>query len=139
LLWTNLAEISAETIALWYYWRWRIETYFKLLKRAGHHVEQWQQETAEAVAKRMLIAAQACVVVWELARSQEPQASEAREMLVRLSGRLMKRGKKYTEPAMLAGMWVLLAMLDAMNRYTEADIKKKAEFILPTFVRRDSG
>src|SRR3989442_679940 len=32
-LWTNLPEqVSASTVALWYYWRWRIESYFKLLK-----------------------------------------------------------------------------------------------------------
>ena len=51
-LWTNLpASVPAATIVLWYYWRWRIESYFKLLKRAGQHAEAWQQETAPAIAK----------------------------------------------------------------------------------------
>src|SRR5207249_1287072 len=108
LLWTNLAEVSADKIVLWYYWRWQIESYFKLLKSAGHHLEQWQQETAQAVATRLLIVAQACVVVWQLARSKAKEAEPAREFLVRLSGRLMKRNKPFTEPALLAGMWVLL-------------------------------
>ena len=50
LLWTNLPPaVDASTIALWYYWRWRIESFFKLLKSAGQHVEQWQQENAEHV------------------------------------------------------------------------------------------
>jgi hypothetical protein len=31
-----------------------IESFFKLLKSAGPYVEHWQQETAEAVAKRLL-------------------------------------------------------------------------------------
>jgi hypothetical protein len=139
LLWTNQAGVSDETIALWYYWRWRIESYFKLLKRAGQHIEQWQQQTAAAVAKRLLVTSQACVVVWELARSKEPRAKQAREMLVRLSGRLMKRNKEFTEPALLAGMWVMLAMLDALRRYSVEEIKQKAAFILPQLVRRDSG
>jgi hypothetical protein len=40
-LWTNLPpQVDAATIALWYYWRWRIESFFKLLKRAGQHAEQ---------------------------------------------------------------------------------------------------
>lgn len=139
LLWTNLAEVSAETIALWYYWRWRIESYFKLLKRAGHHLEEWQQESAEAVAKRLLVAAQASLIVWELARSTAAEAAPARELLVRLSGRLMKRGHAFTEPALLAGMWVLLAMVDTLSRHSVAEIQRQAALILPSFQRCDSG
>jgi hypothetical protein len=64
-LWTNVAEqVEAAEIALWYYWRWKIESFFKLLKKGGQQIEQWQQESAEAVAKRLLVVAQACVVVW---------------------------------------------------------------------------
>jgi hypothetical protein len=38
LLLTNLGqEASAEMIAEWYYWRWIIESYFKLCKSAGQH------------------------------------------------------------------------------------------------------
>jgi len=139
LLWTNLADVPADTVALWYYWRWRVESYFKLLKSAGQHVEPWQQETAQAVAKRLLVAAQAGVVVWALARSTEPQAPEARALLVRLSGRLMKRGQPFTEPALLAGMWVLLAMLDALERYSVAQLRQMAAFILPLPVSPDSS
>lgn len=131
LLWTNVRDVTAETIALWYYWRWMIESYFKLLKRAGQHVEQWQQTCAQAIARRLLIAAMACVVVWSLARSQAPQADEARQLLVRLSGRLMKRGVDFTEPALLAGMWVLLAMLDTMENYTYEELRQLAAQFLP--------
>jgi hypothetical protein len=35
LLLTNVWDVEASRIALWYYWRWRIESYFKLLKSAG--------------------------------------------------------------------------------------------------------
>jgi hypothetical protein len=31
--------IGAATLALWYYWRWRIESFFKLLKGAGLQIE----------------------------------------------------------------------------------------------------
>ena len=131
LLWTNVRGVSAETIALWYYWRWTIESYFKLLKRAGHHVEQWQQTCALAIARRLLVAAMACVVVWSLARSQAPKAAETRQLLVRLSGRLMKRGVAFTEPALLAGMWVLLALLDTLEDYTPAQLRRLAAQFLP--------
>ena len=131
LLWTNVRGVSAETIALWYYWRWMIESYFKLLKRAGQHVEQWQQTCAAAIARRLLVAAMACVVVWSLARSQAPKATEARQLLVRLSGHLMKRGVEFTEPALLAGMWVLLAILDTLEDYTPAQLRRLAAQFLP--------
>jgi hypothetical protein len=136
LLLTNVgSDIEAEQIALWYYWRWKIESYFKLLKGAGHQVEHWRQETAEAIAKRMLVAAMACVVVWQLARSQAAEAKTARALLVRLSGRQMQRGKAFTEPALLAGLWVFLAMMDALEQYSLEELKQMARLIVPEFPR----
>lgn len=131
LLWTNVWNVTAAVIALWYYWRWSIESYFKLLKRAGQHVEQWQQTSAKAIACRLLVAAMVCVVVWSLARSRAPRAPEMRQLLVRLSGRLMRRGVEFTEPALLAGMWVLLAMLDTLERYSPEELRQLAAPFLP--------
>lgn len=136
-LYTNVEGVSAATIALWYYWRWKIESFFKLLKSAGHHIEQWQQEKPEAIAKRILVAAQACVIVWQLARAATPEAKQARMLLVRLSGRQMRWGKAYTEPALLAGMWVLLAMLEALEQYKVSELKRMAKTILQGFARPD--
>lgn len=130
-LWTNLeAEVEGATIALWYYYRWRIESFFKLLKRGGFSLEQWQQETAERLAKRLLVVAQVCVLVWALAESQEEKAKPLRELLVRLSGRLMKRQVEYTASALLAGMWQFLAIIDALERHTTAELQEMAEDLL---------
>lgn len=135
LLWTNVdkEEAAAQTIAEWYYWRWKIESFFKLLKRAGQHVEHWQQESALAVAKRLVVAAQACVVVWQLMRAEEPQALPLRRLLIRLSGRTMKRGVEYTAPALLAGMWGLLTILDVLEDYTPEEIRQLAK-LLPDLI-----
>lgn len=129
-LWTNVEEVEAAEVALWYYWRWRIESFFKLLKRGGQQLEQWQQESAEAVAKRLLIVAQVCVIVWALAASKEEKAKEIRHFLISLSGRLMKRGVAYTTPALLAGMWQLLAIIDALERFTTAELFEIAKEFL---------
>lgn len=129
-LWTNVEEVKAEEIALWYYWRWRIESFFKLLKRGGQQLEQWQQESAEAVAKRLLIVAQVCVIVWALAESKEEKAKEIRQFLISLSGRLMKRGVEYTAPALLAGMWQLLAIIGALERFTSEELLEIAKDFL---------
>ena len=128
---TNVpAEVPAATLALWYYWRWRIESFFKLLKGAGQQLEHWQQETGLAIAKRLLVAAMACVVVWRLERQTAPPADEVRALLVRLSGRLMKRGQSYTAPALLAGLWVLVAALEALERHSVAELRRMKELIL---------
>lgn len=121
---TNLpAEISAQTAALWYYWRWRVESFFKLLKGAGHEVEHWQQETATAITARLLVAAMACVLVWRLERRATPEAISFRAFLVRLSGRQMKHGKTHTAPALLAGLYVYLAMLEVLNDHSIEELR----------------
>lgn len=127
---TNLSrEIDDATVALWYYWRWSIEKYFKLLKSAGMNVEQWQQTTAHAITARLLVASMACVTVWRLARSEHPQAEVARQLLVRLSGRQMKRSTSFTLPALLAGMWNLLAMLEMLKNYSLHELQEIAQVV----------
>jgi hypothetical protein len=140
LLLTNLpAEVPAERVALWYFWRWRVECFFKLLKGAGQQLEHWQQETGLAIAKRLLVASVACVVVWALARAEGPEAQTVREVLVRLSGRQMKWGKQYTEPALLAGLWVLLAMLALLEQYDLKSLRELGRRVRPTSEPTDTS
>jgi hypothetical protein len=46
-------KVNAQTIAKWYYYRWNIESYFKLLKTTGFNFEKWQQEKPLALFKRL--------------------------------------------------------------------------------------
>jgi Transposase DDE domain len=118
MLLTNApTRVLAEKLARCYYWRWRIESYFKLLKSHGQQMEQWQQETGLAIARRLLIASMACVVVWQLQADETPEATELKRIMIRLSGRQMKRNKPHTAPALLAGLWVLLSMLALLEHY----------------------
>ncbi len=123
-------EVDAATIALWYYHRWNIESYFKLLKSAGMNLENWRQESASAIARRLLVASMACVTVWRLARSKHPQAEPARRLLVRLSGRQMKHGRSFTMPALLAGLWMLLAMCETLETYSLEELRHFATLAL---------
>lgn len=137
LLLTNLpADVSAETVALWYYWRWRIESYFKLMKSAGQALEDWQQESAGAITKRLLVASMSCVVVWRLARLDGPEPALLRSLLVRLSGRQMKRDRPVTEPALLAGFQTMLAMLDLLEHFDIQELRRLVALALPF---HDSG
>ena len=124
------AEVAAATIALWYYWRWRIETFWKLLKGAGQQVEHWQQENGRYILKRLLVASMACVLAWRLAQSQAPAAAEARRLVMRLSGRQVAYGKEYTQEGLLAGIWVLLAIRSVLEELPTSRLKEMADFVL---------
>lgn len=120
---TNAPEsIAAAHLARCYYWRWRIESFFKLLKSHGQQLEHWQQRTGPAVARRLLVAAMACVTAWQLEADQSLPAQELKTLLVRLSGRQTKRKKPVTTPALLAGLWVLLSTLDLLEHYRPHDL-----------------
>jgi hypothetical protein len=128
---TNVGGVAAERIAGWYYWRWRIESFHKLLKSAGLEVEEWRQETASAIARRLLVGCMACVTAWRLRAQEAPEARACREFLVRLSGRQMKWGRPDTAPALLSGLHVLLVMLDALEHYSLEQLHEFARLALP--------
>ncbi len=132
---TNVLDesVSADQIANWYYWRWRIESYFKLLKSHGQNLEQWQQQTGEAIARRILVASMACAMVLELQHDDSEDAIQSRKILVRLSGRQMKYGTISTAPALLAGYMTLLSITDLLTQ-TDIDVgtlKRMAKEIYP--------
>lgn len=120
------SDVPAETLALWYYWRWRIESYFKLLKAAGQQLEHWEQESGGAIFKRLLIASQACALAWRLMRAQGEFAQQTRDFLVRLSGRQLKRSQPVTASAILSGLYMLFTINETLHHYSPDQI---AEFV----------
>ena len=130
LIVSKILDQEGKLISWWYYWRWSIESFFKLLKTAGMHIESWQQESAEAVARRLLVACMACVFVWQIAEAKGPEASELRDLLIRLSGRQMKYGVKFTRPALFSGLCSLLNTLELVQRYDVQDLQNTLRKII---------
>lgn len=129
---TNVSiAVPDEQVALWYYYRWQIESYFKLLKEAGHQLESWEQETGLAVFKRLLIAGSASVLAWRLMRASDEVGQRTRDFLVRLSGRQTKRTRPVTAPALLDGLFKLFAMLETVQLYSIDELQKFADFAYP--------
>lgn len=131
---SNVNEVSLDVIALWYYWRWSIESFFKLLKSAGMQLETWQQESGKAIARRLVIACMACVFIWQIAEAKGPEASELRVLLIKLSGRQMKYGVEFTRPALLSGLSSLLSTLELLENYEIDELKQLLKSAIGTLV-----
>lgn len=116
---------SAELLALWYYWRWNIESYFKLMKSAGMELDHWQQESGHAIMNRLLVASMAAAMIWSLQHTTGDEATEFKDLLVQLSGKTVKRAKPHTTGALLSGLFVLLRILDFFKQ-VDFDVGKIA-------------
>lgn len=137
LLLTNVWDVSALQVATWYYWRWRIESFHKVLKSSGLELEEWLQESALAITKRLLVACMACVTVWQLECQHTPEAHACQTFLVRLSGRQMKRTRPVTTPALLSGLYLLLRMLEVLETHSIEELRAYAAIAAPML--RPSG
>ena len=131
----NACLVDAATIGRWYAWRWRIETFHKLLKTAGMNAEEWQQESGAAFLRRLCVAVMACLTVWHLQQDESAEAARLRKILVRLSGRQMKRGVESTAPALLAGLEKSLAIDDLLQSEDLAEVLSLARKVLPQLFR----
>jgi hypothetical protein len=126
--WYLLSNASAELadtlqLARFYYWRWRIESYFKLLKSHGQQLEHWQQGTGAAIFRRMLVASMACAGVWALQADDSEEATELKDLLICLSGCQTKKSAPHPAPALLTGLWALLKMLELLEQQSLDDLK----------------
>ena len=126
LLLSNLfdEDIDAKKLAQWYYYRWKIESYFKLLKSSGFNLEEWQQKEPLALFKRLLIISNACILVWKIANDNSDSANKIRDFLISLSGKQIQRGVDFTHPALLSGLENYLSTLDLIRQFSIEDIFK---------------
>ena len=124
---------DAAEVARWYYFRWRIESTFKLLKSAGWDVEDWLQRKGEALFRKLLLVIANCVQVWQLELRQDASSEWFKEILMRLSGRQVKRSVPVTTSGLLAGLWVWLAVRAVKEDHDEATIEDLLAKHLPLY------
>ena len=125
---SNVMTEPAETLALWYYWRWSVESWFKVLKGHGFQLEEWQQQTGEAIYRRLIVSSMACVLAWKLYKDESPEAETFKGILIKFSGRLTKKKKPVTFPALLAGLWVYLQIQEFFESYSPEEIESFMDF-----------
>jgi Transposase DDE domain len=135
LLLTNVpAELAdAATIALWYYFRWRIESLHKLIKGAGWQLESWLQRDGRKILNKLMLAFGACASIWALERRHDAESEAFKQLLMHLSGRQTKRDRRITTGGMLAGLWVLQAAVGPLARHGPDRLNAMLENHLPLF------
>jgi hypothetical protein len=70
-----------------------------------------------------------------LQRQDTPEAKTCQEILVPLSGRQMKRSRPVTTSALLAGLHLLLTMLDVLEQHSPAQLREYARIAAPALCR----
>lgn len=128
---TELAD--AATLALWYYFRWRIESLHKLIKSAGWQLESWLQRDGGKILTKLLLAFAACASIWALERKLDAESEAFKLLLMHLSGRQTKRERRITTSGMLAGLWVLQAAVGPLARHGPDQLNAMLENHLPLF------
>ena len=68
-----------------------------------------------------------CVTVWTITADNSKDAAELRAFLVKLSGRQMWHKKEFTNPALLAGLWVFLSILEILEAYSQEELENLKE------------
>ena len=97
----------------------------------GQQLESWQQESATAIAKRLLIASMVCVSAWQLQAQETPESKECQQFLVKLSGRQMKRHRPITTSALITGLQLLIPMLELLEHHSPNELRQLANIALP--------
>lgn len=126
---------DAATIALWYYFRWRIEDMHKLIKSAGWQLESWLQRDGRRILIKLLVAFGACASIWALERKHDAASEEFKALLMQLSGRQTKRRRAITTSGMLAGLWVIQAAVEPLARHGPDGLNSMLKSHLPLFAK----
>jgi hypothetical protein len=139
LLLTNVPAALGDTatIARWYYFRWRIETYHKLLKGAGWQLESWLQRDGQGLLVKLMLALGACASIWTLERRRDAEAEAFKKLLMQLSGRQTKRNREVTTSGLLAGLWVLQCAVGPLARHGPDELNAMLENYLPAFAKNN--
>jgi hypothetical protein len=138
VLLTNLSEASDSALAVVdaYLMRWRIERFFYLTK-VGLGLEQWRQQTGEAIARRLALTMLAAMVLYQLLIAKDDPAVKA---IATLGGWLGRKRDSLGPVVMMRGVLVLMTALAAVANHGVEGLLRLAEeaglgFAIPASLR----
>lgn len=126
VLLTNLGDEALEVVQA-YIWRWRVERFFYLTK-VGLRLEQWRQETAERVARRLGVSQLAAMAIYQMQAAAEvdPVAADLIKAVATLGGWLGRKRDPIGPIVLMRGAQLLLGMMSALEEHGEAKLRDLA-------------
>lgn len=138
VLLTSLSQqdISAEQIVDAYLMRWRIERFFYLSK-VGLRLEQWRQESGEAIARRLALTMLGAMVIYQLLIAKDNPSIRA---IATLGGWLGRKNDSLGPVVMMRGVLLLIGTLAAVAEHGVAKLVRMASdaglgFAIPPALR----
>jgi hypothetical protein len=129
VLLTNLKE-SALSVVEKYLLRWKIERLFYFSK-IGFRLECWHQESAERVARRLLLVQLAAMAVYQLRDATDEKTIELMHTLAHLGG-WSGRPKAPIGPTMLMrGALLFIASVQLIQLYSKKELLAMAHSLEP--------
>lgn len=129
VLLTNLKD-SVQDVVGAYLARWHVERLFWLSK-IGFRLECWHQESAERIARRLLLVQLAATAVYQLTQATGDKDIELMHRLAKLGG-WPGRAKKRIGPTMLMrGMLLFLAAMQLLQLHSKKDLLAMAKSLEP--------
>ena len=96
-------------------------------------MEGWRQRTGAGLLRKLLVALGGCVQVWRLEGRSDASAEWLKELLMRLSGRQVKRRMPVTTAGLLAGLWVWQSAQAVIGDHGSDTVERLLSNHLPLF------
>jgi hypothetical protein len=122
VLLTMLQEPALDIVRA-YVWRWRVERYFYLTK-IGLRLEQWRQETAERIARRLALSSLAAMVVYQLQGFAD--VVEEIKIIATMGGWLGRKADPIGPIVLMRGVMALVSAMSVVERYGAAGLREIA-------------
>lgn len=129
VLLTNLADPSRSVVQA-YLGRWKIERLFWLTK-LGFRLEQWHQESALRIARRLLLVQLAALMIYQLMQPGEADAHEWTQRLARLGGWSGRQRSPIGPTVLMRGALIFLAAVQLCQQLGSSELLSMARSLEP--------
>lgn len=129
VLLTNLTD-SAEAVVGAYLLRWKVERIFWLAK-LGFRLEQWHQESAVRVGRRLLLVQLAAMAVYQLMQQSEPTTVELIQRLALLGGWPGRKKVPIGPTVLMRGVMIFIAAVQLCQQLGQRELFQMARSLEP--------
>lgn len=129
VLLTNLTD-SAQDVVGAYILRWKVERIF-WLEKLGFRLEDWHQESAERVGRRLLLVQLAAMAVYQLMNQTDPASVELVQRLALLGGWSGRAKTPIGPTVLMRGVMIFIAAVQLCQLVDKRELFRMARSLEP--------